>query len=60
LELAVSDLRALETLPKIYRSINTQPKSDLEGRIRDLRADYAVFHERVWREFEEKERRVRW
>lgn len=32
----------------------------IEERIEDLRRDFAVWHEKAWKDWEERERRLRW
>jgi len=47
-------------LPRIFGSFAAPSLCAVDERIAELRKGYAVFHERAWREFEERERRERW
>jgi len=47
-------------LPRFFGGVAPRGLCNVEERIAELRKGFAVFHERAWREFEEKERRERW
>jgi len=47
-------------LPQFFGFASTKSSGNIDERIAELRKRFAVFHEKAWREFEEKERRERW
>lgn len=56
-----SALRGMRShLPSIFGSFATASLCGVDQRIAELRKGFAVFHERAWKEFEERERRERW
>lgn len=61
LQAAEAALRGMQrSLPKFLSFASTVSLYSVDSRIDELRQNFAVFHERAWREFEEQERQVRW
>lgn len=47
-------------LPKFFGGSQPVEEEDIEERIVQLRKGFDNFHERAWRDWEERERRIRW